>query len=147
MSAPPTPGSGPKGEEQKPNDELGRGRWHGGNQSWAGKRRKRGDRGGVSSPRGTNQMPDERPIIMGAIGAEADERDPGQTNRFGSLGGAKLKWLKFELPIPQTSDHVGCHREPGDSQKSRELTGSHLKCRPQHIRDSVGSHQVPGQGR
>ena len=30
--------------------------------------------------RGTNRMPDDRPIITGAIGAEADKCDPGQTN-------------------------------------------------------------------
>ena len=34
-------------------------------------------------PRATNRMPEERPIITGAVGAEADERDLGQTTRFG----------------------------------------------------------------
>ena len=53
-------------------------------------------------PRGTNWMLDDRPIITGAIGAEADRHDPGQTTRFGSLGGAKPKRPRFELPIPRT---------------------------------------------
>ena len=47
-------------------------------------------------------MMEERPIITGAVGAEADEQDPGQTNRFGSLGRAKPKQPKFELAIPRT---------------------------------------------
>ena len=49
-------------------------------------------------PRETNRMSEERPIITGVVGTETDERDPGQTNRFGSLGGAKPKRPKFELP-------------------------------------------------
>ena len=53
-------------------------------------------------PRGTSWMPDDRPIITGAVGAEADNCDPGQTNRFGPLGGAKPKRPRFELPIPRT---------------------------------------------
>ena len=53
-------------------------------------------------PRGTNQMLDDRPIITGAAGAEADKRDLGQTSRFGSLGGAKPKQPRFELPSSQT---------------------------------------------
>ena len=53
-------------------------------------------------PRGTIRISEERPIIMGIIGTETDERDPGQTNRFGSLGGAKPKRAKFELPNSRT---------------------------------------------
>ena len=60
-------------------------------------------------PRGTNQMPDDRPIITGAIGAEVDKHDLGQTSRFGSLGGAKPKRPRFELQIPRTP---GPHRMP-----------------------------------
>ena len=53
-------------------------------------------------PRGTNQMPDDRPIITRAIGAEAGKRDPGQTKRFRPLGKAKPKRPRFELAIPRT---------------------------------------------
>ena len=34
-------------------------------------------------PRGTNQVPDDRTIITGAVGAEANRCDTGQKNRFG----------------------------------------------------------------
>ena len=50
-------------------------------------------------PRGTNRMPDDRPIITGA---ERDGHDPGQTNRFGPRDGAKLKKPEEELPIQRT---------------------------------------------
>ena len=32
-------------------------------------------------PRGINRMPDDRPITMGAVGAEADQCDLGQTHQ------------------------------------------------------------------
>ena len=51
-----------------------------------------------------------------------------------------------ETEVDFRPDHSGCHWEPGDSRKSRGLTGSHLKRRPQHIRHPVGSQRVPGQG-
>ena len=57
-------------------------------------------------PRGSDpgpyQMPKDIPVITGAIGAEADMHDPGQTRRLGPLGGAKPKRPRFELPIQQT---------------------------------------------
>ena len=59
--------------------------------------------------RGTNRLPDDLPIIMGAVGAEVDKGDPGQTNRFGPPGGAKPKRPRFELPFPRTP---GPHRIP-----------------------------------
>ena len=42
-------------------------------------------------PRGNNLMPDDRPIITEAVGADSAKCAPGQTNRFGSLGRAKAK--------------------------------------------------------
>ena len=97
-------------------------------------------------PRGTNRMPDERPIITGAVGEEAGEHDPGQTNLFGCLGGAKPKRPKFEVPIPRTPGP--CRMPPGTGKQPEEsgMTDFHLKCRPQCIRDPVGSQPVPGQG-
>ena len=53
-------------------------------------------------PRGTNRMPDDRPIITGAVGVEEGKRVPRQTNRFGSLDRAKRKRPGDELPIQQT---------------------------------------------
>ena len=61
-------------------------------------------------PRGYDRMPEDRPIIKGAVGAQMDKRDPGQTSRFGSLGGAKPK---------RPRDHTACRREPGHSRRSR----------------------------
>ena len=51
---------------------------------------------------GPDQMPKDMPIIMGAMGAEEDKRDPGQTRPLGPLGGAKPKRPRYELPIPRT---------------------------------------------
>ena len=45
---------------------------------------------------------DNRPIITGAVGADADKRDPAQTNRFESLSRAKRKRARFELLILRT---------------------------------------------
>ena len=83
-------------------------------------------------PRGTNRMSKERPIITGVIAAETDERDPGQTHRFGSLGGAKPKRPEFELPNSRTP---GPRRTPPGTgeqpeKESGTTTGSHLNCRP-----------------
>ena len=68
---------------------------------------------------------------------ETEERDPGQTNRFGSLGGAKPKRPKFELPDPRTP---GPHRmSPGD-RLSFEM--------PTPMYPGPGRQPlVPGQGR
>ena len=74
-----------------------------------------------SPPRGTSRMPDDRPIITGAIGAEADKRDPGLTSRFGSLGGAKPKRPRFELPIPRTP---GPRRMPPGAGTQPEQSGT-----------------------
>ena len=85
-------------------------------------------------PHGTNRMSEERPIIMGVVGAETYKQDSGQTNRFRFLGGAKLKRPEFELPNPQTPGT--CRTPPGTGEtvgKSQEPTGSPLKCRPQRI--------------
>ena len=51
---------------------------------------------------GPDQMPKDMPIVTGAIGAEADKHDPGQTPRLEPLGGAKPKRPRYELPIPRT---------------------------------------------
>ena len=60
----------------------------------------------VRLPRGSDpgpdQMPKDMPVVMGAVGAEADTRDLGQTHRLGPLSGAKPKRPRFELPIQQT---------------------------------------------
>ena len=74
-------------------------------------------------PRGTNRMPDDRSITTGAVRAEADKRDPGQTNRFGPPGGAKPKRPRFELPFPA------------------------FEMPTRRIQDPVDSHRVLGQGR
>ena len=68
-------------------------------------------------------MPEDRPIITGAIGAEADKRDTGHTRPIGSLGGAKPKWPRYELPIPQTLGHrklpPGAGTQPKESVTNR----------------------------
>ena len=48
-----------------------------------------------------DRMPKYIPVVMGAVGAEADTRKPGQTCRLGPLSGAKPKLLRFGLPIQQ----------------------------------------------
>ena len=68
---------------------------------------------------GTNRMPDDRPIITGAVGVEADKRDPRQTNRFGPLDGSNRNGPGLSCRFRELRDHAGCHREPGDSRKSR----------------------------
>ena len=51
---------------------------------------------------GPDWMPKYIPVITGAVGAEADTHDPGQTRRrLGPLSGAKPKRPRFELPIQQ----------------------------------------------
>ena len=47
-------------------------------------------------------MPKDMAIVMGAVGAEADKRDPGQTRRLGPLGGSKPKWPRNESPIQRS---------------------------------------------
>ena len=42
------------------------------------------------------------PVVTGAVGAEADTRNPGQTRRLGLLSRAKPKRPRFGLPIQQT---------------------------------------------
>ena len=98
-------------------------------------------------PRGTSRMPDDRSIITGTVGAEADKRDPGQTNRFGPLGGAKPKRPRFELPIPRT---LGPRRMPPGAGGQPEESGTDrfsFEMPTQRIQDPVGSHRVPGQGK
>ena len=67
-------------------------------------------------PRATDpvldQMPKDIPVVTGAVGAEADTSDPGQTRRLGPLSGAKPKRPRFELPIQQTP---GSRRPPPDT--------------------------------
>ena len=58
---------------------------------------------------GPDRMPKDIPVVMGAVGAEADTSDPGQTRRLGPLSVAKPKRPRFELPIQQTP---GSHRPP-----------------------------------
>ena len=69
-------------------------------------------------PRGTNRMSEERPIITGVVGAETDERDPGQTNQFGSFDGTKPKRPKFEL----TNSRIPgpCRMPPGTGEQPEE---------------------------
>ena len=40
--------------------------------------------------RGSDGVPEDRPIITGAVRVYEDKRDPGQIRRLGSLCGAKL---------------------------------------------------------
>ena len=51
---------------------------------------------------GPDQMPKDIPVVKGAVGAEADTRDPGQTRQLRPLSRAKPKRPKFELPIRKT---------------------------------------------
>ena len=57
-------------------------------------------------PRGSDSGQDrvlkDVPIIMGAIGVEADTLDLGQKRRLGPLSGARPKLPAYELPIQQT---------------------------------------------
>ena len=92
-------------------------------------------------PRGTNRMPEERPIITGVDGAETDERDPGQTNRFGP----KSKWPKFELPIQRTP---GPCRTPPGTGKQPEVSGTDRFLFEMPTPTYTGlSRQPPEQGR
>ena len=60
---------------------------------------------------GPDRMPEDIPVVTGAVGAEVDMRDPGQTGRLGPLSGAKPKRPRFELPIRQTPGP--CRSPPG----------------------------------
>ena len=48
-------------------------------------------------------MPKDIPVVTGAVGAEADTRDPGQTRRSGPLRGAKLKLAQVWVAEPSNS--------------------------------------------
>ena len=69
-------------------------------------------------PRGSDRVLEDRSIITGAIGAEADERDPGWTRRLGSLGRAKPKQPRNGLLIPRTP---GLHTTTGSRDTAREV--------------------------
>ena len=70
-----------------------------------------------------NVETEERPPTTGVIGTETDKRDLSQTNRFGSLGGAKPKRPKFELsnsriPGPRwTPSGTGEHPEESGTER------------------------------
>ena len=99
------------------------------------------------SDTGPDQMPKDMPIVTGAVRAEADTRDPGQTCRLRPLSGAKLKRPRYELPIQRTS---GPRRLPpgAGTQPVKPVTDrSHSKCQPQGIRDRADSCRVPGHSR
>ena len=57
-------------------------------------------------PRGSDPGPELVPkdisVVTGAVGAEADTPDPGQSRRLGPLGGAKPKRCTHELPTQRT---------------------------------------------
>ena len=73
--------------------------------------------------RGSDRVPEDRPIITGAVAAEADERDPGRTRLLRSLGGAKPKRPRDGLPIPRTpgprKPPPGAGTQPGKSVTDR----------------------------
>ena len=69
-------------------------------------------------PRGSDRVPEDRPIITGAVGAEPDERDPGQICRLGSLGGPNRNGPEMGCRFRKLRDRTNHHREPGHSQGS-----------------------------
>ena len=97
-------------------------------------------------PRGTNRMPDNRPIITGPSQRRRTSVIRDRQTVSGPRVGLNRNGQSLSCRFRKLRDHTGYHREGENSQKSREPTSS-PKCRPQHIRDPVDSRQVPGQGR
>ena len=80
-------------------------------------------------PRGSDPGPElvrkDIPIVPGAVGAEADPPDPGQTRRLGPLCGAKPKRCTYDPPTQRTpgpgGSLPGTGTQPGTNWFAYEL--------------------------